>query len=213
MANTCESIVRVVGLSEGISSFIGLHFPKGITGGLDTSAGLTKMREMHPDYAHVFSDAGAWLTDWMYDEVGQSGLGLDATITLYIDSRWNEPIDWMQGVVALHPDLTFDISWQSYDDEFVGELHASNGLVTKHEVRSGEELTEDDKFVLGIEDKAEEDEPDFGQCGKCGQWVHFPCYTCIARQAFDVLAPKADAIEEEALMQYIDHVAENEGGK
>jgi hypothetical protein len=55
-------------------------------------------------------------------------------------------------------------------------------------------------------------EPDFGQCGKCGEWVHFPCYTCQAR-AMEAKAPRAvtDATEEEALMQHIDHVAENRG--
>jgi hypothetical protein len=26
------------------------------------------------------------------------------------------------------------------------------------------------------------DEPDFGKCGKCGEWVHFPCSNCIARE-------------------------------
>jgi hypothetical protein len=53
---------------------------------------------------------------------------------------------------------------------------------------------------------AEDYEPDFGQCGKCGQWVHFPCYTCIARQAEQVLAPKVDG--EQALSLHLDHVAE-----
>jgi hypothetical protein len=53
-------------------------------------------------------------------------------------------------------------------------------------------------------------EPDFGQCGKCGDWVHFPCYSCQAR-ALEAKTPKRlpEATEEEALMQHIDHIAEN----
>jgi hypothetical protein len=66
-----------------------------------------------------------------------------------------------------------------------------------------------------IEEEQEDDyEPDFGQCGKCGEWVHFPCYTCQAR-AMEAKAPKRlpEATEEEALMQHIDHVAENRGDR
>lgn len=38
-----------------------------------------------------------------------------------------------------------------------------------------------------IKKKAEEvvqagDDPQFGQCGKCGDYVTFPCYNCIARE-------------------------------
>lgn len=152
MANICESVVRICGLQEDISAFRGLHFPNGSEADLDTSIGLNKMRELHPDYAHTFSDAGAHVTDWMCDEVGQSGLGLDATLTLYIDSRWNEPVDWFQGIVALHPELSFDITWQEYNEQFVGELEGTKGEVTKHVVRCDEDLTEEDKFVLGLID-------------------------------------------------------------
>jgi hypothetical protein len=66
-----------------------------------------------------------------------------------------------------------------------------------------------------IEEEQEDDyEPDFGQCGKCGEWVHFPCSVCQLR-AMEAKAPRAvtDAIEEEALMQHIDHVAENRGDR
>ena len=156
MANTCESVVRISGLQEDISAFRGLHFPNGSDGDLDTSLGLNKMRELHPEYAHVFSDAGAHVTDWTCDEVGQSGLGLDASLVMYIDSRWNEPIDWLQGIVALHPELSFDISWMGYDDDFVGELEGSKGEVTKHVVRCGEELTAEDRFLMGYEEEVAE---------------------------------------------------------
>jgi hypothetical protein len=152
MANTCESVVRITGLLEHISAFRGLHFPNGSDGDLDTTLGLNKMRELHPDYAHVFSDAGAWVSDWTCDEVGQSGLGLDAQMTMYVDSRWNEPIDWLQGIIFMHPELTFDITWAGYEDQFVGELHGSGGVVTKHQIRCDEDLTDEDKFVLGMID-------------------------------------------------------------
>ncbi len=76
-----------------------------------------------------------------------------------------------------------------------------------------------DGYEFDVEDMLEDDddddyEPDFGQCGKCGQWVHFPCYTCQAR-AMEAKAPRrlAEATEEEALMQHIDHVAENRGDR
>jgi hypothetical protein len=66
-----------------------------------------------------------------------------------------------------------------------------------------------------IEEEQEDDyEPDFGQCGKCGEWVHFPCLVCQAR-ALEAKTPKRlpEATEEEALMQHIDHIAENRGDR
>ena len=66
-----------------------------------------------------------------------------------------------------------------------------------------------------IEEEQEDDyEPDFGQCGKCGEWVHFPCYNCQLR-AMEAKTHKRlpEATEEEALMQHIDHVAENRGDR
>lgn len=154
MANTVESVVRISGLLEHTGAFLGLHFPSGSDGDLDTSLGLNKMRELHPDYAHTFSDAGAWVSDWTCDEgiCHMTDTVEDATLTLYVESRWNEPIDWLQGIIALHPELTFDISWAGYEDQFVGELHGKNGEVTKHETRCDEDLTDEDKFVLGLID-------------------------------------------------------------
>lgn len=179
MANTCKSIVRIIGLAESIDSFRGIHCPDGI---LDTSIGLNKMRELHPDYAYTFSDADARLMDYMHE---------DATLTLYVDSSWNEPIDWLQGIIALHPELTFDVSWAGYEDQFVGDLQGTNGVVTKHQIRCEDDLTEEDRFILGMEDDVvtlagdddkNDEEPSFGQCGKCGDWITFPCYNCQARK-------------------------------
>lgn len=203
MANTCESIVRVYGTVEAVGLFKKDH---------------VSVDESTVDFDRFLGDGesacGAVLTDidhTIMDPFGNAPY--EASLYLYVDSRWNEPIDWFNVIVARHADVTFDISWVQAADLFAGELIGVAGVVTKHECRSGDELTDGDYWVMGIDRDAEEDEPDFGQCGKCGQWVHFPCYTCIARQAFEVLSPKADATEEEALMQYIDHVAENEGGK
>jgi hypothetical protein len=36
--------------------------------------------------------------------------------------------------------------------------------------------------VCDIQEEEDDDEPDFGKCGKCGEWVHFPCSNCIARE-------------------------------
>ena len=33
---------------------------------------------------------------------------------------------------------------------------------------------------IGSPVQEQEDEPQFGQCGKCGDWVTFPCYNCQA---------------------------------
>lgn len=55
-------------------------------------------------------------------------------------------------------------------------------------------------------------EPDFGQCGKCGEWVHFPCLVCQARALEAKPGRLPEATEEEALMQHIDHIAENKRG-
>lgn len=158
MANYVESIVRVRGIFEDVSAFRGKHFPNGSEGALDFEVGLRQMVVMHPETdMHDWSDCRARVTDWMCDELGQSGLGMDATLTLYIDSAWNEPIDWFRGIVALHPELSFDISWAGYEDEFVGELHGAGGVVTKHETRSDDELTQEDKFILGLIDSVDEE--------------------------------------------------------
>ncbi len=77
-------------------------------------------------------------------------------------------------------------------------------------------LSPADGVEFEVVDAEEEDdyEPDFGQCRKCGEWVHFPCLVCEAR-ALEAKTPRrmAEATEEEALMQYIDHVAENRGDR
>ena len=158
MANYVESIVRVHGIFEDVSAFRGKHFPNGSEGALDFEVGLRQMVVMHPDTdMHDWSDCRARVTDWMCDELGQSGIGMDATLTLYIDSAWNEPIDWFKGIVALHPELSFDISWAGYEDEFVGELDGAGGVVTKHECRSDDSLTDEDKFILGLIDSLDEE--------------------------------------------------------
>lgn len=36
--------------------------------------------------------------------------------------------------------------------------------------------------VQDAEDSEVDDNPDFGKCPKCGDWCHFPCSNCIARE-------------------------------
>jgi len=131
------------------------------------------------------SACGAVLTDFDY-KVSDSSVKpfYEASLFLYIDSRWNEPIDWFKVIVARHADVTFDISWVQAADLFAGGLQGVAGLITNHECRSGDELTDDDYWIMGIErdDEDEAQEPQFGQCGKCGGWVTFPCYDCQARE-------------------------------
>jgi len=41
-----------------------------------------------------------------------------------------------------------------------------------------------DGYEFDVEDMLEEEDdeyPDFGKCKRCGEWVHFPCCNCIAR--------------------------------
>jgi hypothetical protein len=161
MANYVDSIVRVRGILEDIGAFRSTHFPNGSEGALDFEVGLRQMVVMHPDTdLHDWSDCHARVTDWMCDEgiCHMTDTVEDATLTLYIDSAWNEPIDWFKGIVALHPELSFDISWVCYEDEFVGELHGSNGIVTKHECRCVDSLTDEDKFILGMIDSLDDED-------------------------------------------------------
>lgn len=36
--------------------------------------------------------------------------------------------------------------------------------------------------VFDAEDSEVDDNVDFGKCPKCGDWCHFPCSNCIARE-------------------------------
>jgi hypothetical protein len=225
MANICESIVRVYGTVQLVLAFKTEH----VSGDLSS---------VYFDDVLVDgeSSCGAVLTDLDHQVMDPSvNAPYEASLMLYVDSRWNEPIDWFRAIVARHKDLTFDISWVQAADLFAGGLEGVDGLISKESHRSDRELLVDDLFCMGVGECEEcskysvavlfdeecpfciennQPEPDFGQCGKCGDWVHFPCYTCQAR-ALEAKAPRqvADATEEEALMQYIDHVAENRGDR
>lgn len=37
------------------------------------------------------------------------------------------------------------------------------------------------EFEVFDAEEEEEEYPDFGKCKRCGEWVHFPCCNCIAR--------------------------------
>lgn len=160
MANTVESIVRITGILEDIGAFRGTHFPNGSDDDLDFEVGLRQMVVLHPDTdMHDWSSCRARVMDWSCDEGYDYETVENATLKLYIDSAWNEPIDWFQGIVSLHPELSFDISWACYEDLFAGELHGAGGVVTKHECRSDDTLTDEDKFVLGLIDSLDDEAP------------------------------------------------------
>jgi hypothetical protein len=143
------SDVRICGSSEHLDAFRNRHFPNGFDGGLDFEIGLEKNREMYPTCASGASACYASVTDWSYSDVSQADTGFDKQLTLYIDSKYNEPIDWFEGVIALHPELRFDIFFRCYAEMAVGEILASNGEITSCEERQHDDLTEEDRVCWG----------------------------------------------------------------
>lgn len=144
MANTCESVVWIYGSVPSISAFRNAHFPS------DDSPN---------DFSRYLgegeSDCGAMLMDSNYYE-GSHAQPYEASYALYIDSRWNEPMDWFRMIIAKHQDLTFEIRWGSAESLFAGHLEGVDGLVTKEEHRSDRDLTEDDLWLMGL-----------GECEEC----------------------------------------------
>lgn len=140
-----ESDVRIFGSSEHLDAFRNRHFPNGFDDGLDFEIGLEKNREMYPDSASGASACYAVVKDWSYSDVSQPDTGFDKQLTLYIDSKYNEPIDWFEGVIALHPELRFDIYFRCLSEEAVGEIRASNGKFTSYEERQYDDLNEEDR--------------------------------------------------------------------
>ena len=146
MANTCESVVRISGLKERLDNFLSVHIIKEDKRDvIDTSVGLARYKA---DGGHEGSCCGLVLMDSMMNVYTDPSINPD--LTLYIDSRWNEPRDWFSGIVSLHPELSFNISWGQAADLFAGSLLASNGEITEIDVRSEDELTEEDLWLMGV---------------------------------------------------------------
>lgn len=146
MANTCESVVRISGLKERLDNFLSVHIIKeDKCDVIDTSVGLARYKA---DGGHEGSCCGLVLMDSMMNVYANPSI--DPDLTLYIDSRWNEPRDWFSGIVSLHPELSFNISWGQAADLFAGSLLASNGEITEIDVRSEDELTEEDLWLMGV---------------------------------------------------------------
>lgn len=146
MANTCESVVRISGLKERLDNFLSVHIIKEDKREvIDASVGLSRYKA---DTGYEGSCCGLVLTDSNVNVYADPSITPD--LTLYIDSRWNEPRDWFSGIVSLHPELSFDINWGQAADLFAGTLVASNGEITELSVRSAEELTEEDLWLLGV---------------------------------------------------------------
>lgn len=170
MANTCESIVRIYGSVDSVQSFKTEHVSVTSPVGFERLLGDGE------------SSCGAVLTDIDHQVMPLGIAPYGASLTLYVNSRWNEPIDWFQMLVARHKDLTFDISWVQAADMFAGSLEGVDGLVTKLDCRSGDTLTDDDYWEMGINREDDASDPQFGQCVKCGEWVTLPCCNCISRE-------------------------------
>lgn len=140
MANTCESVVRIFGLKERLDNFRSVHI---VGEKLDASVGLARYKA---DTGYEGSCCGLRLMDTDQHEYEDS-----SNLNLYIDSRWNEPHDWFRGIVSLHADLTFDITWTQAADLFAGTMVASNGEIIDLSIRDEDQLTDDDYFLMGIE--------------------------------------------------------------
>lgn len=145
MANVTESVVRITGLKERLDNFYSVHVITDGTklGDIDTTVGLARFKS---DTGKDGSCCGARLTD--FDNQTQDRV--DPRIVLYIDSRWNEPIDWFYGLVSLHPELTFDINWGNANDLIAGSLIAKNGEVITLEYRDEDQLMEEDLWLMGV---------------------------------------------------------------
>lgn len=144
MANTVESIVRLYGSVSSIVSFQEKHL----------SADKTEVL-FDRVLGKYESSCGAFMFDSCYRE-GVDAQPYDASLYLYIESRWDVPMDWFHKVIAMHSDITFEISFNSAESLFAGSLEGVDGLVTKCECRSDRELTQEDLFIMGI-----------GECEEC----------------------------------------------
>ena len=146
MANTCESVVRISGLKERLDNFLSVHIiQENKCDVIDASVGLARYKA---DGGYEGGSCGLVLTDSNMNVYADPSVTPD--LTLYIDSRWSEPIDWFKGIVSLHPELSFDINWGQAADLFAGSLVASNGEVTEISIRTEDELTEEALWLMGV---------------------------------------------------------------
>lgn len=146
MANTCESVVRISGLKERLDNFLSVHIiQENKCDVIDASVGLARYKA---DGGYEGGSCGLVLTDSNMNVYADPSVTPD--LTLYIDSRWSEPIDWFKGIVSLHPELSFDINWGQAADLFAGSLVASNGEITEISIRTEDELTEEDLWLMGV---------------------------------------------------------------
>jgi hypothetical protein len=146
MANTCESVVRISGLKERLDNFCSVHITQeNKRDVIDASVGLARYKA---DIGVDGGSCGLVLMDSNMNVYGDSSITPD--LTLYIDSRWDAPIDWFRGIVSLHPELSFDINWGQAADLFAGTLVASNGEITELSIRTEDELTEEDLWLMGV---------------------------------------------------------------
>lgn len=146
MSNPCESVVRISGLRERLDNFLSVHImQENKCDVIDASVGLAHYKA---DGGYEGGSCGLVLMDFYMNVYADPSVTPD--LTLYIDSRWSEPIDWFKGIVSLHPELSFDINWGQAADLFAGSLVASNGEITEISVRCEDELIEEDLWLMGV---------------------------------------------------------------
>lgn len=107
-----------------------------------------------------------WGTKWDADttEIREE----DGRLVCYFDTAWGPPQNWtndeepqmgegwLRAVASQHPELRFELAFTESGMGFIGEFVFENGVFVKGECRSGDRLTEDDKFILGYDDCQEE---------------------------------------------------------
>ena len=176
MANTCESVVRISGLKERLDNFIAVNIADLLVKSgrqvIDVSVGLARYKA---DTGCEGGCCGLRLMDWNMNVY--EGTSITPDLTLYIDSSWDAPIDWFRGIVSLYPELSFDINWGQAEDLFAGSLLASNGEITELSIRTEDELTEEDLWLMGV-----------GHCDVCDKpslayMRDEPCPHCLEEEA------------------------------
>lgn len=173
MANTCESVVRISGLKERLDNFLSVHIiQENKREIIDVSVGLERYKA---DTGCEGGCCGLRLMDSNMNVYTDPSISPD--LTLYIDSSWDAPIDWFRGIVSLYPELSFDINWGQANDMFAGSLLASNGEITELSIRTEDELTEEDLWLMGV-----------GWCDACDKpsiavWRDEPCPHCLEKEA------------------------------
>lgn len=102
-----------------------------------------------------------------------------ATITVRVDC----PHGGNSMPATIHKVYECDPKW--HDGKITSVIVCDPEKGVEFEVFDAEEDTEEEEEGDTDLDEVISPEPKWGQCGKCGTWCHFPCYTCFARRTED----------------------------